>query len=105
MAVAEFSGAGGGDVNLVRLGELMGCPEGVDFVVCFAWRHLKAQFTSPAASLVDASGVTSAHEAGIKVLPWTVNDTKGWSKLIEAGVDGIITDDPEALLKFLGRAD
>ena len=66
---------------------------------------LKAQFTSPAAALVDASGVTSAHEAGIKVLPWTVNDSKGWSKLIEAGVDGIITDDPEALLKFLGRAD
>lgn len=41
--------------------------------------------------------VTEAHRAGIKVIPWTVNDKATMAKLIEDGVDGIITDYPDRL--------
>jgi glycerophosphoryl diester phosphodiesterase len=36
---------------------------------------------------------------GFKVLTWTVNDTNRISKLISWGVDGIITDYPEYVIK------
>lgn len=39
----------------------------------------------------------NAHEKGVKVIPWTVNETKTMLKLIEMGVDGIITDYPDRI--------
>jgi glycerophosphoryl diester phosphodiesterase len=44
-----------------------------------------------------------AHEAGLSVIPWTANTMEHWERLIAAGVDGIITDDPAALIAYLGR--
>ncbi|PRX47618.1 glycerophosphoryl diester phosphodiesterase [Prauserella shujinwangii] len=41
--------------------------------------------------------VEEAHAAGIKVVPWTVNDKATMHKLIDDGVDGIITDYPDRL--------
>jgi glycerophosphoryl diester phosphodiesterase len=41
--------------------------------------------------------VAEAHALGLKVLPWTVNDPSEMRKLIELGVDGIITDYPDRL--------
>ena len=37
-----------------------------------------------------------AHAAGLRVVPWTVNDPADWLRLAEWGVDGLITDDPAA---------
>ena len=34
------------------------------------------------------------HQKKIKVIPWTVNEKKDMKKMIEMGVDGIITDYP-----------
>ena len=34
------------------------------------------------------------HNQGIKVIPWTVNEKEQMEKMIEIGVDGIITDYP-----------
>lgn len=42
------------------------------------------------AELVDA-----AHEAGLRVIPYTVNDPATMDRLIELGVDGLITDRPD----------
>ncbi|WP_225994144.1 glycerophosphodiester phosphodiesterase family protein [Actinomadura rudentiformis] len=41
--------------------------------------------------------VDQAHRMRIKVIPWTVDDTATMSKLIDDGVDGIITDYPDRL--------
>jgi glycerophosphoryl diester phosphodiesterase len=45
--------------------------------------------------------VEAAHERGIEVIPWTVNDRPTMEKLIDDGVDGIITDFPDRLREVL----
>jgi glycerophosphoryl diester phosphodiesterase len=41
--------------------------------------------------------VEEAHRAGLKVIPWTINDKATMHKLIDDGVDGIISDYPDRL--------
>lgn len=43
--------------------------------------------------------VDRAHELGLKVVPWTVNDEATMRNQIEAGVDGLISDFPTLLVK------
>ncbi|WP_438444913.1 glycerophosphodiester phosphodiesterase [Gorillibacterium sp. sgz5001074] len=43
----------------------------------------------------------AAHEAGLKVRPWTANSEQEWAALTAAGVDAIITNYPARLLAFL----
>jgi glycerophosphoryl diester phosphodiesterase len=38
--------------------------------------------------------LNEAHQYGLKVIPWTVNDPGDFSRLVKMGVDGIITDYP-----------
>jgi len=52
------------------------------------------QIYSPHYSLVDSLMIKQAHNSGIKIIPWTVNDMKKMQELLELGVDGIITDYP-----------
>jgi glycerophosphoryl diester phosphodiesterase len=47
--------------------------------------------------VVDARFVTSAHEGGKHVHVWTVNDTPAMHRLLDLGVDGIVTDRPDLL--------
>ncbi|HWR51513.1 MAG TPA: glycerophosphodiester phosphodiesterase family protein [Bryobacteraceae bacterium] len=47
--------------------------------------------------------VAEAHEAGIRVIASTANRARDWDRLVRAGVDGIIMDDPAGLLAHLGR--
>ena len=44
--------------------------------------------------------VESLHATGVRVIPWTANTPAEWTRLVEIGVDGIISDDPKALLEF-----
>jgi glycerophosphoryl diester phosphodiesterase len=60
-----------------------------------------AQIVSPVANLVTPEQVKAAHAAGLKVLPWTVNTPQEWERLVNANVDGIISDDPAALIAWL----
>ncbi|WP_307859292.1 alkaline phosphatase [Arthrobacter sunyaminii] len=52
---------------------------------------------SPIATTVTAEMIRDAHRAGLPVIPWTVNTAEDMNDLIDAGVDGIITDYPTLL--------
>lgn len=78
----------------IRLAALTRDPVG-DFSAFAAWG---ATIWSPRASTVTAESVSAAHQAGLLVVPWTVNDREDMQSLIELGVDGIITDRPDLLL-------
>lgn len=62
-----------------------------------------AQVVSPNHEWLTAKDVEECHKAGIKVVPWTANDKKDWKKLVGFGVDGIISDDPLALMTYLKK--
>jgi glycerophosphoryl diester phosphodiesterase len=53
--------------------------------------------------IVSKEFVEAAHRRNLKVHVWTVNETADMQRLIEIGVDGIMTDYPDRLLKLLGR--
>jgi glycerophosphoryl diester phosphodiesterase len=50
---------------------------------------------------VDAASIQVAHELGLLVKVWTVNDKDRMIELIDIGVDGIITDYPDVLRDVL----
>jgi glycerophosphoryl diester phosphodiesterase len=45
--------------------------------------------------------VDAAHATGMKVIPWTVNDRPTMEKLMDDGVDGLITDYPDRLREVM----
>ncbi|MBL1076248.1 glycerophosphodiester phosphodiesterase [Nocardia sp. 2] len=53
----------------------------------------------------DAAYVKKAHELGIKVIPWTVNDKETIALVIDQGVDGIITDYPNRAREVMRDKD
>ncbi|HEY3715547.1 MAG TPA: glycerophosphodiester phosphodiesterase family protein [Jatrophihabitantaceae bacterium] len=50
-----------------------------------------------------ADMVAEAHRLGLKVIPWTIDDQATVNKLIDDGVDGIITDYPDRLRTWIGE--
>ena len=60
-----------------------------------------AQIISPDFHLVTPEQVAAAHAAGLQVVPWTADKPEDWQALVDAKVDAIITDDPEALVIWL----
>ena len=44
--------------------------------------------------------VDELHSQGLKVIPWTVNSKRKILKMVELGVDGVITDYPERVLQY-----
>jgi len=64
-----------------------------------------ARCVSPHFRLVSAREVARTQEAGIVVMPWTVNRPRAWERLIGMGVEWIITDDPAALIAYLKARD
>jgi glycerophosphoryl diester phosphodiesterase len=56
---------------------------------------------SPDRRGLTATQIKEAHEAGIGVIVWTVNDEDEMAKLIDMDVDGIVTDYPDILRKVL----
>ena len=50
---------------------------------------------SPYHALLSRKDIELCHQEGMKVIPWTVNDRDRMEKLVNWGVDGIITDYPD----------
>jgi glycerophosphoryl diester phosphodiesterase len=64
---------------------------------CSAWSPNQGNVT--AASLAEAQGL------GLKVIPWTVNERPDMERLIQMGIDGIITDYPNRLRAVMTEKD
>lgn len=56
---------------------------------------------SPSAHLVDDGRVKAAHEHGLQIVPWTVNDPNAMRRLLDYDVDGFITDYPNRAQQVL----
>ena len=60
-----------------------------------------AEAIHPHTFLVDDALVRGAHERGLAVYPYTANEPSEMSRLIELGVDGVITNHPRVLSGLL----
>jgi glycerophosphoryl diester phosphodiesterase len=54
--------------------------------------------------LVTKDLIKTAHQNGILVHVWTVNQAAAMAKMLELGVDGIVTDETTRLMKVAGRS-
>lgn len=59
---------------------------------------------SPSFGDLTRDAVKEAHALGLKVVPWTVNQELDMRRLIDWGVDGIISDRPDILRRIAGEA-
>ncbi|WP_285491638.1 glycerophosphodiester phosphodiesterase [Staphylococcus haemolyticus] len=59
-----------------------------------------ANFINPNYKLVNSKFIKNAHSQSLKVIPYTVNKRKDVKKLINLGVDGIISDLPEDIFRI-----
>ena len=64
-------------------------------------RSAGAGIIAPEKGLVTPSRIVGAHQAKLQVIAWTANTPQEWDALVAAGVDGIISDDPAALIAYL----
>jgi glycerophosphoryl diester phosphodiesterase len=64
-------------------------------------QNARAQMYCPEYTFLDSKIVAALHAAGMRVLPWTVNEMHEWARLLEWGVDGITTDYPDRLAAWL----
>jgi glycerophosphoryl diester phosphodiesterase len=72
--------------SVPRMAQAIGCGTWSMF-----WRNLTQEL------------VIEAKAVGLKVLPWTVNDPAEMSRLIDMGVDGLITDYPDRAHRMLAE--
>ena len=66
-------------------------------------RELAAEYWNPMSALVTAEGVRAVHGAGLLVSCWTVDTPEETTRVLEAGVDAVVSNRIAALMARLGR--
>ena len=64
-------------------------------------RSAQVPMTGGGLTVVTPSFVKAMHRRGVSVQVWTINDEATMRRLIQMGVDGILTDDPALLKRVL----
>lgn len=72
-------------------------------VVAAAATTVGASVFSPDYRFLDRAMLASARWRGLAVIPWTVNEPGEMRRLVDLGVDGLITDYPERLRHVLAE--
>ncbi|MFE9242368.1 glycerophosphodiester phosphodiesterase [Nocardiopsis sp. NPDC006938] len=57
----------------------------------FDWAHM----INPNHTTIDADYVGRVHDAGLEIMPYTINDPADMGRVLDMGVDGFITDFPD----------
>ena len=86
----------------IRTSALMEYDDTRDFVAA-AKAAGGAPIVSPNYRIVTREKVAAAKRAGLHVVPWTVNTPDLWERMVEAGADALISDDPAALIEWLRK--
>lgn len=68
-----------------------------------AAHQIKCDVVSPYYEELTPELIKEAHSFGMKVVPWTVNNPADMARLIEWGVDGMISDKPAILREVLKK--
>jgi glycerophosphoryl diester phosphodiesterase len=90
-----------GVLGEVRLGVLW---QRAELAPAWEWTaRLRASSFHPFMALVNDDLVRAAHERGLHVHTWTVNDEDEMARLAGTNVDGIISDFPDRLLRARDR--
>jgi glycerophosphoryl diester phosphodiesterase len=66
-------------------------------------RELGAEFWNPMFGYVTPDGVAAVHEAGSLVSTWTVDEPADMTRVLDAGVDAVVSNHIGALVARLGR--
>lgn len=74
-----------------------------DFKLALSRLSFEPAYYSPDYKLITPELMAYAKERGMKVVPWTVNEEGDMRKMIDMGVDGLISDYPDRLMKVVGR--
>ncbi|MCC6217730.1 MAG: glycerophosphodiester phosphodiesterase [Polyangiaceae bacterium] len=69
--------------------------------VPFPWDALQVPHRHGPLTVVDRRFVAAAHERGVHVHVWTIDDISEMHELLDLGVDGVMTDRPDRLLAVL----
>jgi glycerophosphoryl diester phosphodiesterase len=64
---------------------------------------LKAEYWNPMSEMVTPEGVAAVHHAGLLVSTWTVDSPVEMTRVLDAGVDAVVSNRIAALLAHLGR--
>ena len=73
-----------------------------DFAVCGQAFQLPLEYAGT--PLVNAASVKAAHQLGLEMFVWTINDVNEMKRLLALGVDGVITDYPARMRRLLSNA-
>jgi len=65
------------------------------------WRLLPVEYVIPHYRLITTELIHALHEAGKKIIVWTVNQPDDMRRFEKAGVDGVISDDTKLLSETL----
>jgi glycerophosphoryl diester phosphodiesterase len=65
--------------------------------------ELRAEYWNPMFGLLTAEGVDAVHQAGLRVSTWTVDSPEDMTRVLEAGVDAVVSNRIAALVAHLGR--
>ena len=63
--------------------------------------ELRAEYWNPMFGLVTPEGVAAVHAAGCSVSTWTVDDPGDMARVVDAGVDAVVSNRVEELVAFL----